>query len=191
MGAQTFQYYNNNTGSMGFGNRGSFIAGNNAGRMSTMNVDYNNPTPNDNPHEILSSIERVTTFMEILYKKTYRRTNQAEGVTPEWNETMSFTYNMKQEQSSLEHMFYSTAKKITMNLFDIVEESRPTQAVAEIRIKKAKFYLGSIEIPLSSLISLQKITGTFRLRRPLVVFGYTTVHQPVLSSADQDIEYKT
>jgi hypothetical protein len=48
---------------MGFGNRGSFMAGNNPGRMNSMNVDYNNPTPAENPHEILSNIERVTTFM--------------------------------------------------------------------------------------------------------------------------------
>ena len=112
-------------------------------------------------------------------------TTQAEGVAPEWNETLSFTYNLKHEQSSLEHMFYSTGRKLMLNLFDIVEESRPTHAADEIRIKKTKFYLGSVEVPLSTLISLPKLSGTFRVRRPLMIFGYSTVHQPVLSSPDQ------
>lgn len=83
MGVQTFQYYNNQTGAMGYGNRGSFMGGMGASRMQPMNIDYNNPPQiGDNPHDMLIGIERVTTFVEMLHKRSYRRTNQAEGVAP-------------------------------------------------------------------------------------------------------------
>lgn len=104
---------------------------------------------------------------------------------------MSLPYNMKQEQSSLEQMYYSTGKRIVINLFDINEVSKPTQAIDEISIKKRKFYLGTLEIPLSSLISLPKISGSFKIKRPVILFGYSTVHHPVLSSPEQDLEFRT
>lgn len=92
---------------------------------------------------------------------------------------------MKHEQSSLEHMFYTTGRKVTLNLFDNIEEVRPSYAADETRIRRGRFFLGSIDLPLSTFISLPKISGKFRVRRPLLLFGYSTTHQPVLSSPDQ------
>lgn len=85
MGAQPFQYYNNQTGGMAYGQRGSFIGG--PGRHPQMGIDYNSTQSADNPHDILASIERVSTLIEMKYKDAHHReiyhwTTQAEGAAP-------------------------------------------------------------------------------------------------------------
>jgi len=54
---------------MQYANRGSMIGGvGGGGRMQPM-IDYNNPTPaTDNPHDLLSTIERVHTFVQLTHK---------------------------------------------------------------------------------------------------------------------------
>jgi hypothetical protein len=51
---------------------------------------------------------------------------------------------MKQENSSLEQMFFSTAKKITVNMFDLLEKSEATDTMMDIKIRKHRTFLGSI-----------------------------------------------
>lgn len=57
-------------------------------------------------------------------------------------------------------------------IFDMTEESKPTTAIAEARIKKTKYFLGRIDIPMSLLVAIPSITGIFRVQRPLLIFGY-------------------
>lgn len=63
-------------------------------------------------------------------------------------------------------------KSIKLFLFDIVESSLPTTAIANVSIKKTKYYLGRIDIPMSMLVAIPSLTGLFAVERPLVVFGY-------------------
>lgn len=174
---QSYPYYNNPTGNMELARRGP---GGYGPQFGQMNVDYNN--------DLLPSIQRVSTFLELHYKKNYRRTSQAEGIAPEWNESLTFPFNMKHENSSLEQMFFSTARKITINLFDLLEKSEATDTMMDIKIRKHRTFLGSMEIPLSTLISLPTISGSFKINRPLLIFGYTSVQQPILTDVDRDEE---
>jgi len=63
-------------------------------------------------------------------------------------------------------------KSIKLFAFDMLEESKPTQKIAEARIKKSKYYLGRIDIPFSFLVAVPWITGLFKLDRPLLIFSY-------------------
>lgn len=57
-------------------------------------------------------------------------------------------------------------------VFDISEESKPTQAISEARVKKSKFYLGQIDIPFSFLMAIPTVSGMFKVDRPLIQLGY-------------------
>jgi hypothetical protein len=57
-------------------------------------------------------------------------------------------------------------------LFDMVESSISTTAISNVNIKKTKYYLGRIDIPMSMLVAIPSITGLFAVERPLVIFGY-------------------
>ena len=57
-------------------------------------------------------------------------------------------------------------------VFDITEESKPTQAFSEARVKKNKFYLGQIDIPFSFLMAIPSVSGMYKLDRPMIIFGY-------------------
>jgi hypothetical protein len=54
----------------------------------------------------------------------------------------------------------------------MIEESKATQAISEARVKKTKFYLGRIDIPLSFLVAVPSVSGLYKIDRPLIVFGY-------------------
>lgn len=52
---------------------------------------------------------------------------------------------------------------IKLFLFDMTEESKPTTSIAEARIKKCKFYLGRIDIPMSMIVAIPSLTGLFTI----------------------------
>lgn len=64
------------------------------------------------------------------------------------------------------------------------EESQPTNTISELKVKKTKYYLGHIQIPLSTVICVPRITGFFRVNRPLLLFGYNTMPQTILGQSD-------
>lgn len=43
----------------------------------------------------------------------------------------------------------------------MVESSLPTTAISNVSIKKTKFYLGRIDIPMSMLVAIPSLTGLF------------------------------
>ena len=57
-------------------------------------------------------------------------------------------------------------------VFDMIEESKPTQAISEARVKKSKFYLGKIEVPFAFLLAVPSVSGMFKIDRPLIQLGY-------------------
>lgn len=61
---------------------------------------------------------------------------------------------------------------LKLYVFDMIEESKPTQALAEARVKKTKFYLGRIDVPFSFLVTVPSVSGMFKIDRPLIQLGY-------------------
>ncbi len=57
-------------------------------------------------------------------------------------------------------------------LFDITEESKPTNRIAKIEIKKTKYYIGRIEIPFSLITVIPSLSGLWKVDRPLIIFSY-------------------
>ena len=58
------------------------------------------------------SLERNQGYIEMRFKKVLKRTECFEGPFPEWNETLDFKYNLKNESMSLEKVFTNNEKSL-------------------------------------------------------------------------------
>ena len=117
-------------------------------------------------------LDRANTTIELRFKKIVKRTRCFEGPYPEWNETLFFNYSMKNEHTSLEKILMNGESHLKAFVFDLVEESKPTQAISEARVKKTKYYLGQIDIPFSFVMAIPSVSGMFKVDRPLIQLGY-------------------
>ena len=66
-----------------------------------------------------------------------------------------------------------------------------TNAITEMKVKKTNYYLGHIQIPLSTLICMPKLSGFFKINRPLLLFGYNTIPHTILGHNDNEGTYKS
>lgn len=62
---------------------------------------------------------------------------------------------------------------IKLFLFDMAENTKPVLALASTHLKKTKYYLGRIDIPMSMMVAIPSLSGQFAVERPLILFGYT------------------
>lgn len=69
-------------------------------------------------------------------------------------------------------LYANNEKMVKLFLFDMIEESKPTTSIAQARIKKTKYYLGRIDIPMSMMVAIPSLSGLFAIERPLIIFGY-------------------
>lgn len=150
-----------------------------APNMNLQGMNFFVPGMNANQHHIpmeanyqKQKIERTNTCMIMKFKKDLKPTRCFEGPFPEWNETIEFHYNLKKEQMTISKLFANNEKMIKLFLFDFVEEVMPVTKIAQVNIRKTKYYLGRIDIPMSMLVAIPSLTGLFPIDRPLVLFGY-------------------
>jgi hypothetical protein len=61
---------------------------------------------------------------------------------------------------------------IKLFLFDMAENSKPVMAISSTHLKKTKYYLGRIDIPMSMMVAIPSLSGQFAIERPLILFGY-------------------
>lgn len=73
---------------------------------------------------------------------------------------------------TISKLFANNEKMIKLFLFDFVEEVMPVTKIAQVNIRKTKYYIGRIDIPMSMLVAIPSLTGLFAIERPLVLFGY-------------------
>lgn len=60
-----------------------------------------------------------------------------------------------------------------------------------MKVKKTKYYLGHIEVPISTIVSMPKLSGFFKINRPLLLLGYDTMPQTILGAQDSDAPFKS
>lgn len=62
---------------------------------------------------------------------------------------------------TIKKLYAHNEKNINLFLFDMIEDSKPTTNVSEVRIKKTKYFLGKIEFPISTMVAIPSLTGIF------------------------------
>ena len=109
------------------------------------------------------NLDRVSSFVELRIKNKVKSTRTFEGPFPEWNETLYIKYNMKQTQTTLDKILLGQEQPIRVLVFDMTEESKATQSVTQMRVKKSKYYLGRIDVPFSFIVTVPSISGLYRM----------------------------
>ena len=135
-------------------------------------------------------MERVLPFLEVrlhdpdagtLYTI---KTETFEGTYPEWNDnlvlplklsTMDFNYDLTRNPENTRAIVY-------FNLFDLVSSvNRQRETTNRYSVSIEKRYLGAFSIPLVTLFQYPKQSASFKIQRPLFLFGYFNM-KPVFSS---------
>lgn len=114
----------------------------------------------------------VSPFVEVAYEDKILRTTTSSGANPSWNEDLSMSHDL------LEKSFSSNRSTGTLHfslfdeiLVDILEDDRERATTIHQRIQKQ--FIGSFQIPLSTIRQRQTIEGTFQLDVPPLLLGYT------------------
>ena len=62
---------------------------------------------------------------------------------------------------TISKIFANNEKIIKLFLFDYVEETLPVTKISQVNIKKSKYYLGRIDVPMSMLVAIPSLSGLF------------------------------
>lgn len=116
----------------------------------------------------------VRPFIEVMFQGNFLRTTVAEGAFPSWNEDLILPFKSPNNDYTTDSL-QMVKDKIYVNLFDEVvvdmlvdDRLRPTN----IHHRIEKRWLGSVEIPFSTVYFNSKVEGFLQVNSPSVLLGY-------------------
>lgn len=117
---------------------------------------------------------QVRPFVEAVFQGNFSRTTVADGPNPSWNEELILPFTAPNNDYSPETL-QTVNDVVYLNLFDevifnILQDDR--QQSTNIHQRLERHWLGSIEIPFSTVYFNNKVEGTFRVNTPPVLLGY-------------------
>ncbi|XP_015767290.1 PREDICTED: coiled-coil and C2 domain-containing protein 2A-like [Acropora digitifera] len=117
---------------------------------------------------------QVRPFVEAVFQGNFARTSVANGPNPSWNEQLILPFRAPNNDYSPETL-QTVNDVVYLNLFDevvfnILQDDR--QLSTNIHQRLERHWLGSIEIPFSTIYFNNKVEGTFRVNTPPVLLGY-------------------
>lgn len=116
----------------------------------------------------------VRPFVEAVFQGNFSSTTVADGPNPSWNEQLTLPFRAPNNDYSPETL-QTVNDVVYLNLFDevvfnILQDDR--QLSTNIHQRLERHWLGSIEIPFSTIYFNNKVEGTFRVNIPPVLLGY-------------------
>ncbi|XP_028396123.1 coiled-coil and C2 domain-containing protein 2A-like [Dendronephthya gigantea] len=116
----------------------------------------------------------VRPFVEVVFQGNFIRTSVADGPNPSWNEELTLPFRPPNDDYSPANL-QTVNDVIYLNIFDEVvvdilqdEQTRATN----IHQRLERHWLGSIELPFSTVYFNTKVDGTFKISTPAVLLGY-------------------
>ncbi|KAK5665703.1 hypothetical protein QVD99_007347 [Batrachochytrium dendrobatidis] len=135
---------------------------------------------NANPKHTGSTIpEYVSPFVEISFQQHKLCTAIANGPNPQWNETIELDVDAPDNDFRPEALCETDigTEMLYINLFDeilidMIQDER--ERATSIHHRKERSWLGSLQIPFSTIWEQIRIDGKFKMSLPAQSLGYTT-----------------
>eukprot|EP00903_Cladosiphon_okamuranus_P014903 g13800.t1 len=120
----------------------------------------------------------LSSFVEVQFQGTRKRTNVYEGLTPLWKESLDLPFTPPMADFSPANLA-QVHEMIIISLFDEVEfDDRGVGGYLddESSIRKEKRFLGSVVLPFQTVYRAGRVEGVLRLDVPAVNLGYDQIH---------------
>ncbi|XP_071964631.1 coiled-coil and C2 domain-containing protein 2A-like isoform X2 [Antedon mediterranea] len=116
----------------------------------------------------------VRPFVEVLFQQNKKQTSTTEGPNPNWNEEIAMPFKAPNNDYSSTNL-QSINDLIYLNLFDevlidMLQDNRESASTVHRRVERR--WLGSIQIPFSTIYFQGKVEGAFRVQAPTSLLGY-------------------
>ncbi|CAM9934128.1 unnamed protein product, partial [Discosporangium mesarthrocarpum] len=136
----------------------------------------NNLAADDDLEEDFGTRKRipVSSFVEVTFQDTRKRTTTCDGLAPLWKESLGFPFMPPMGDYSPAALA-QVRDMVMVTMFDEVEyDDRGSGGYLdeESSIRREKHFLGSINIPFQTIYQEGRIDGFFRLTTPPVNLGY-------------------
>jgi hypothetical protein len=129
--------------------------------------------------EIVSNRSGVSSFVEMHLQENKATTTCLEGMAPMWRQSVSLAFKNPEDDYSSAAMA-QIRDSVTITIFDEVTEDdahRGGFLEGESTLRIEKRFLGTISIPIRTIVSEGRIEGSFRVDAPLSNIGYSLKSQ--------------
>ncbi|CAM9149740.1 unnamed protein product, partial [Hapterophycus canaliculatus] len=140
-----------------------------------------NPLADDEDFEeerVIRQKGTLSSFVEVQFQDTRKRTNVYEGLTPLWKESLDLPFTPPMADFSPANLA-QVHEMIIISLFDEVEfDDRRSGGFLEdeTATRKEKHFLGSLVLPFQTVYQAGRVEGLLRLDVPAVNLGYDQIH---------------
>jgi len=136
------------------------------------------------------SITRVETYVEIRLVTakgtTIARTQEVEGVHPDWNEIIEIPIFPQKDDFFTDAELTGSNDMLYFSLFDEIKNIK--NDVDQDTIRKERRFLGSFSLPLLTVFqNPPRLEAMVKLNRPQIIFGYYTSMHNLFQLAQEDV----